>query len=78
MVRCEQIERVPIVVEKDGIRQIAYRFGENAPHVWAGFAAEAQTEPIEEEFEFGEHGACLRCRLGVEVHSTEGGFVIDF
>jgi hypothetical protein len=33
LVRCKQIEGVPIVVEKDGISQIAYRFGENAPHV---------------------------------------------
>ena len=77
MVRCEQIEGVPIVVEKDCICQVAYLFGENAPHVRAGFATEAQTKPIEEESKFREHGACLRCRLSVEVHSMEGGFEVD-
>ena len=70
-------QKVPIVVEKDGICQITNRLGENAPHVQTWLAAKTQTQPHEEDFGFREHGAGLRCRCCVEMHLSEGRFVID-
>ena len=45
LIWCKQIKRIPIVVEKDGICQITYRLGENAPHVRTWLAAKTQTQP---------------------------------
>ena len=68
---------VPKVVVQDSGCEVADRFREGSPLIWAGASSESQPQIQEDELIGRQLGAALHCCLRRKIASSESGFEID-